>query len=1312
MDSILGKLQSQELVDAVLHTSATRTQSELHQTMCNHYGNQIKDATEKLKNKKRIDVKRNLTEDQLQLLCDLFPERRIVSSSVHRGTHSMAAAMRKIETDLVLSSFPSEAFIYDVGGNWATHAMRSDKRFVHCCCPILDFRDAQRKMTRMINYTKFIESSKELDPATAERAERIRDDTKRIKDQVDAGLLSHHDLNGKWYCQNRFEDCVFEPFSDDTLKKDALVCGMAIHSIYDIHLVDLVAAMQRKGIRVLTGTFLFAVDMLLGKKEGELPTVNGFYRVNGNKVKYGFYDDPNCGYEHDLDSLLLYITKTFVKSPDGAVYYLELNDLRGDVMFFTLTEATEARAMGVRNDSSFKCLPVVGRGKVVFPIFDLDSKSGELVFKEEILPRDYVSRSLEYVGRMKENQLNVETIFGYLASTNNAVIIGGSARKTVEKVDPRLLPMIATTLLVYTEVQRQRQKLVLHKLRMRVSEELQFMEIVRCVLHGVFGKKSVYQKGLQVFAKWLNFANGGKILNILDVPAFVEVNDRIKLWAEHVKSNGLIFTFSDIEEKARLYEECERERQLISQKLVVDKHGLFCDSDEAGKNRYAGEPGCIEKQTGKSTFEDWMAGTGHFSSEQKEIYRGTTNGDVKDKVPQWSMKYVESWLECEDHFHSSSCEVKDAFVIPLVKELFNMIRSELLLEHIHFIDDRRDTSEGAQGAESLKKDSITEAAQGCSDIENDDDQETGDHMSDEADEVSNEGIPRNSSEELMDQGYECDNEATPAVIDVVPIIVATSRELKGKGLLECEDIDYESDTVMETGECSRPLEYITDDSDDSDNGGGVCEIIPGRWAEMADDSDVAVTMKEASPPVDPMIVCYSRLPTRPDETESDDFRTLAKKEFLWYLRCKMIADKSTMLDAIRDFLYGKFHDGKCKTPKDACFLDYSENHCGEWLFNKSPKRLGHAYAVKLVDRTWKKCKLVPLCWEKDENGNFVTNKPKFSHDERGLYMMCELTFLMNEMVILEKLEKVFLKRKQKRVPRVTLIDGVPGCGKSTHIVKEANLVDHYVLTMGKEASLDLKERFMRERGATESDVKRVRTVDSFIMNDRSSRANVLHFDEALMAHAGTVYFCADMLSARTVICQGDSQQIPFVPRVEGITLKYAKLKIDNVVEKRLTYRSPLDVAAFLTRKGYYGNSVIMSANETLRSMKTIGPRTGMTSIYSIPKVANCQYLTFTQAEKEEMEKYLGKGKWGVNTVHECQGKTYENVVLVRLKSTANEIYPGGENSKPYVVVGTTRHRRSVIYYTMAEDSLFHDISLMMSVQEGKLMKHLFSESVQ
>nr|CAY39850.1 putative 145K replicase protein [Beet soil-borne virus] len=1266
--NILTQINRDDIIQAVLTTSASRTQSALHETLCRVIDDNIKNALKANTKKKIIDVKRNLSEEQVQYLCELYPERKIITSNSERGTHSMAAAMRKIETDLVLSLFPKNSVIYDIGGNWATHAKCNDGRKVHCCCPILDYRDAQRKMTRMLNFHKFISDSSEIPPDVREKAEMIAEDNAIITANVREGDLNSSALNGRWFCQNKFEDCVFDPrdiLMGETAKDDVMIYAMAIHSIYDINVYELATALQRKGIKRMVGTFLFSVDMLLGRKSGELPSVNGFYKLEGEYIKYGFYDDPNCGYRHKFSSLKAYLTKTFVKAANGSVFYLELTDLRGDVMYFTMTDATEARASGIMKDESFKCIPVDAKNKVVFPLFVVDETTDTLMFLERVLPKDFVHRAIEYVNRCKENQLTVESIVSYLSSTNNAVIIGGSARKVEEKVDPSLLPMIASTLLVYSEMQRAKQKTVIQKLRIHVKNTVTIGDLLKHAFHKVFGAVGVGQLALQSFARWLKFFHGSGVIEMNDLFMYVEIEDRIRLWSKKSREHEFFLTFDDLTEKSRLYEEYNEERRRISDKIIKEKGLSSKDlSLEEDKEKTVDE---ILAWMEKS--EDLKAS--ELRSKLIGIRKNRARVDKRKfgEAHQVNTAVLQRFTESDDdHFSTCALNAPGKWWVDVLGEFLGKTLSEVCATNIVFSDiEPNDNTEGFDTVEYADRDDM------ASDVE-----------------TSISQCVESNDECVDEDGYSCDGDSK----------VEHSTLNSNYGALTPtprEEVKNSEEGVDVTGE-----DVSTDIIEPH------CD---GRWALMAEDSDFAIDQKR-SEALNIMEVRYAKLPSKPDYLESDDFRTRAKKEFIWYLECKLVADKSAMTDIVRDFVYNMYHNSLCEFPKNSCFLSYEGDDNGNWVWGRKPVRLGHAYAVHFYAADWKTdCRLVSLSWNKDEEGNFVGDKPVISTNS-GVYMLCDLTFLMNEMIILKNLQFSLKTRFQKHIPHVTLIDGVPGCGKSTHIVKEARLENQYVLTMGREAAAELRERFKTVRGSTDEQLKRVRTVDSFLMNDKDSRAKVLHFDEALMAHAGMVYFCADNLSARTIICQGDSQQIPFINRVESITLEYAKLEITNVVEKRLTYRSPLDVACFLTRKNFYGTSTVMSANPTGRSMSVVGPRDGMTSNYSIPKKKGAQYLTFTQSEKEDMVRYLGKGQWSVNTVHESQGKTYDDVILVRLKPTDNEIYPGGRKSKPYVVVGTTRHRRSLVYYTRAEDILYRDITEMMSVQEGKLHKHLFTESTQ
>ena len=84
----------------------------------------------------------------------------------------------------------------------------------------------------------------------------------------------------------------------------------------------------------------------------------------------------------------------------------------------------------------------------------------------------------------------------------------------------------------------------------------------------------------------------------------------------------------------------------------------------------------------------------------------------------------------------------------------------------------------------------------------------------------------------------------------------------------------------------------------------------------------------------------------------------------------------------------------------------------------------------------------------------------------------------------------------------------------------------------------------------------------------------------------------------------------------------------------------------------------------------------------VPYDSNAKYIVYTQAEKNELQKHLGRLTVGrtkavpvVNTVHEVQGETYKKVRLVRCKYQEDTPFC----SDNHVVVALTRHVDSLTY---------------------------------
>lgn len=248
-----------------------------------------------------------------------------------------------------------------------------------------------------------------------------------------------------------------------------------------------------------------------------------------------------------------------------------------------------------------------------------------------------------------------------------------------------------------------------------------------------------------------------------------------------------------------------------------------------------------------------------------------------------------------------------------------------------------------------------------------------------------------------------------------------------------------------------------------------------------------------------------------------------------------------------------------------------------------------------------------------------------------------------------------------RLPRITLVQGVPGCGKTTYIIKNHDEDKDIVLTSTREAAADIRERIGT------SDKKRYATTHSYLLNSRA-HYDVVWVDEALMRHAGEILLIAYYTRCTELKLLGDINQIPFINRT-SLVLRYTSLidYVDHTEYLNITYRCPLDVAAHFYSL-YKGGMRSVNSNKNTMQVARVG------NVSQIPYTNNTQYLCFKQSEKLELARKFKN----ISTVHEYQGKQCDNVILIRLSRKMNEEIP--YNSVNHVLVALTRHRKSFTYY--------------------------------
>lgn len=110
---------------------------------------------------------------------------------------------------------------------------------------------------------------------------------------------------------------------------------------------------------------------------------------------------------------------------------------------------------------------------------------------------------------------------------------------------------------------------------------------------------------------------------------------------------------------------------------------------------------------------------------------------------------------------------------------------------------------------------------------------------------------------------------------------------------------------------------------------------------------------------------------------------------------------------------------------------------------------------------------------------------------------------------------------------ITLVDAVPGCGKTHDIIaKHQRGVDLVTCT----SKAGQREYIQRIPNLSSEERKFYRTIDSALMHD-VPEVDTMYADEALMSHCGTILLVAMKCKAKRVFMFGDTNQIHFIGRV-------------------------------------------------------------------------------------------------------------------------------------------------------------------------------------
>ncbi|CAH2083697.1 unnamed protein product [Euphydryas editha] len=291
------------------------------------------------------------------------------------------------------------------------------------------------------------------------------------------------------------------------------------------------------------------------------------------------------------------------------------------------------------------------------------------------------------------------------------------------------------------------------------------------------------------------------------------------------------------------------------------------------------------------------------------------------------------------------------------------------------------------------------------------------------------------------------------------------------------------------------------------------------------------------------------------------------------------------------------------------------------------------------------------------------------------------------------------------LPALKWINGVPGCGKTTHIVGNFDEDGEIVATTTLEAAKDLKEKLAHRYGKKAK--SKVRTMASILVNGfhESIKINRLTVDEALMNHFGAIVMAARLSEAKEVVLVGDINQLPYIDRDNLFIMRYCRpnMTIHITCELSCTHRNPKDVALAINEvyKNIYSSNPIV---RSLRMERFTGTR--------IPERQDgTLYLVFTQEEKKTLlSQGYGTGQGSsVMTIHEAQGQTREGVIIIQTKTRRLRIH----DSIPHAVVAVTRHTKTCVYYTDdGGDAIGRFVQRAVEATSKEILEHTLRMAIQ
>ncbi|UTQ50507.1 MAG: 207 kDa replicase polyprotein (domains: methyltransferase - helicase - RNA-dependent RNA polymerase) [Plant associated tobamo-like virus 1] len=1182
-----------------------------------------------------------LKPEERDTLSAYFPEFEITYHNTNLYSHGYAAASRKLELEVLMDrSAGIGERIIDVGGNWADHLLMN-RPHVHSCCPILDPRDSARQQERDDRVRKVYQNFlKNKSPQ-----ELSKTAVHKFIHAVDQSLF---------VCHKRAEECTVQG------KR-----GIALHSVYDIKFDDLGKIMNAHGLECLHGTFIFFPAILNQSKEGE-PLESKELQVVAIKyakkdiIEFTFKNDPSNCYSHKYSNYIEYVNRTYTVH-NGCLFYYELMENRGGIQFFKLIRCNIIPQKPIHRQAKYVWM---GNEEVyAVKVYDYGLPDKKLKRSDPVqeLSIDYVfvdkltyERALEYaLGIEKEGQPYFHAIYTYMRSINNRVIVNGVNVTSPKRVNADALYKLAIAIYCHAVFMRY----CGNQIRDRLDKQMK----------DYFGilKKGFFSLALSWIGEALtkpgdSFHNATigpfrlamiKSMNaVRDRPEY-GMQDFYLRFSDYVNLN--LVRDKETMRRARL----EIEQKLLDLYQTAPEFQFSLELVEWIRVRIVALGSVAQDRFSRlvTRVNSWIRHRNRLSGERTPLIEFSTDED----------ELVES--EPEEPPQSTSQEPpKPEPEKPKIK-----------------VPKRHPLDESVSSLDTLSTGSVEYFKEARLRI----------MTSPKSVATSATLTPANSTTNLLEV-------KTPAGASVKStntsdrppsIKLRMKKWFRNVVRLRKTNSDYQPPVGVPFETLSVRSEK-TSSSFVSDGSVSDVEDRTTEWVSTLPSTDEEpdllgaaaplisfedLEQPELPPPIEPVVLLPPEEPAveskapkkvtfslpQPQTDKVQDPR--AAFEFVSYLQAEFEANLSVGMRMWRSLICPE--SGKA----DVYNLNAFYNQHEAALLEKTTSGLYRPFKTTIAG-----CGVA--CGEYDMAFTVDHFEPcKLLKD--GLNDLYQVPATTNHVLVWKDTRlmqcvhmlKVFEKypHRPNISARVTLVEGVPGCGKTTEIISRAKKGD-IILTVARRTKEEIQKKVSRAAGVV------VRTVDSYLLNDRKTYPNVF-LDEGLMIHAGLIDIIANYSQCNNLFVFGDRNQLNFTNRVADFEVRHHVRKdFDSYEMRNRSYRCPKDVAAIFSPV-YDGG--FTTTNNVVKSLF-------LQPIHNMQKVPRNFdiFLVFTQEEKKDLQKL---GIQNVNTIHESQGMTYRDVALVRLNFKGLELF----DKVKYILVGLTRHTNSFTYFTKKDSDVTSQI---------------------